>query len=69
MTLDLGKGWKTRIVAGATALLGLVGFLDPNILTVALDLDARGHAILLVSLGLTMWLLREVTDSPAGKRE
>ena len=67
--MSILKGWKTRAVAVATGVLGLLSLLDPDILTSALGLTSRGHSILLIGLAVTMWLLREVTDTAAGKKE
>lgn len=61
-------GWKTRIFAGLVSLLGLVELLDPNIVSTALGLGDRGHAVTLLVIGVSTYVLRQITTGPAGSK-
>ena len=61
-------GWKTRIVALATFLLGLATLLDPSLLTTALGLGARGNAVVFIGLSVAIFVLRQVTSTPPGNQ-
>lgn len=58
------KGWRTRIIAGAVFLLGLLEAVDPYTLAGMFGHERYGFVILAISL--LMFFLREVTDSPPG---
>jgi hypothetical protein len=57
-------GWKTRLLAIATSLLGAAEFLDPAIISQALGLDQRGRAVTVIAIGALFLLLREITKKP-----
>lgn len=59
------EGWKTRLLAFSVALLGIVEALDPSLITAALGLGARGNAILLITIAVAIFILRQLTTSPA----
>lgn len=59
------EGWKTRLFALCVALLGIVDALDPTLITTALGLGARGNAILLIAIAVSIFVLRQITHSPA----
>jgi hypothetical protein len=69
MRPDFLKGWRTHLLALATFLLGLASLMDPELLTTALGLDGKGHAIILISLAVFMFILRQLTTTPAGKSQ
>ena len=58
------KGWKTRLFAVGTALVGVAGTLgyeiDPALV-------ARFFNELLILIGLAVGILRQFTDTPAPK--
>lgn len=57
-------GWKTRLLALATAGLGLVELLDPSLVSEALGLDGQGKAAVTLGIGVAMLILREITSKP-----
>ena len=59
------EGWKTRLLALSVALLGIAEALDPSLITAALGLGQRGNAILLISIAVAIFILRQITTSPA----
>lgn len=58
------KGWKTRLVALALVVLGAVQAVD---LTTIVPEPFVG--IVISGIGLLMWYLRSITDTPAGQSE
>jgi peptidoglycan LD-endopeptidase CwlK len=58
------NGWKTRIFAFITMLLGAAEWLDPAMISQALGLDDQGRAVTVIAIGLGILLLREVTSKP-----
>lgn len=58
------SGWKTRLLALATAALGLVELLDPMLVSQALGLNDQGRAVATIVIGATMLILREITSKP-----
>lgn len=58
------QGWKTRIFAASLLVLGLVDALDPSILSTALGLGDRGHAVVLVLAAVGTFILRQMTTTP-----
>lgn len=59
-------GWKTRIFSALVAVLGIVDMLDPELITTAVGLGPRGHAILLIAIAVCVWVLRQLTTTPPG---
>lgn len=58
-------GWRTRIVAFAGIALGILGLVDPQVVTAALGFGARGHSWVLIGFAVSMVVLRQVTTKPA----
>lgn len=59
------SGWKTRLLSLCVAVLGIVEALDPSLITTAFGLGARGNAVLLISIAVAIFILRQITTSPA----
>lgn len=59
------EGWKTRLLAFCVALLGIVEALDPALITTALGIGQRGNAILLICIAVAIFVLRQITSTPA----
>lgn len=58
-------GWKTRLLAFCVALLGVVEAVDPTLITSALGLNERGNSILLIAIAVAIFILRQITTTPA----
>lgn len=61
------KGWRTRILSALVMVLGMLEMFSPDILSTALGLGQRGHAVLFIVFSLTLFWLRQVTTTPAGR--
>lgn len=59
------KGWRTRLFATATFLLGAVEVLNPQTVANVLPPDSRGYV--LIAFALITYLLRQITTTPPGK--
>ena len=59
------SGWRTRIVALAGIGLGILGLVDPHVVTAALGFGARGHSWVLIGFSVAMVVLRQITTKPA----
>jgi hypothetical protein len=59
------EGWKTRLLSLCVAVLGIVEALDPSLITTAFGLGSRGNAILLITIAVAIFVLRQLTNSPA----
>lgn len=57
-------GWRTRLFSVLVALLGVVEMVDPGLVTTAFGLDARGNALILIVIGVSSWILRQITSGP-----
>ena len=63
--MNLFEGWKTRTLAAATVLLGVLDLVDPSLLSTALGYDPQGRAALVITIGVAAFLLRQWTKTPA----
>ena len=61
-------GWRTRIFSSAVAVLGVVEMLDPGLIASALWLGQRGNAVLLITIAIATFILRQITTTPPGKK-
>ena len=61
-------GWRTRIFSSAVAVLGVIEMVDPGLITAALGLGQRGNAILLITIAVATFILRQITTTPPGKK-
>lgn len=59
------EGWKTRLLALCVAFLGIVEAVDPTLITSAFGLDQRGNAVLLIAIAVAIFILRQITSTPA----
>ncbi len=63
--MNLFEGWKTRTLAAATVLLGVLDLIDPSLLSTALGYGPQGRAALVITIGVAAFLLRQWTKTPA----
>lgn len=61
------KGWRTRLVALAGLLLFVIDLIDPVLLGNALGPDWKDWVIF--AYPVIFGVLREFTNTPAGKRD
>lgn len=59
------EGWKTRLLAFATVVLGGLDLVDPSLLSTALGYGPQGRAAIVVIVGVAIFVLRQITKTPA----
>ena len=57
-------GFKTYILASMPIIGTILDSIDPNLLSVALGLDARWKAASIIGIGIALILTRAVTSKP-----
>jgi len=62
------KGFRTRIFSVAVFVLGALELLSPDMLSTALGLGDRGHAIVFIAISVLIFVLRQLTTTPPGKK-
>lgn len=61
------KGWRTRILSALVMVLGMLEMFSPDILSTALGLGQRGHAVLFIFFSVAIFWLRQVTTTQPGR--
>lgn len=64
--MKIVKGWKTRIAAVSMALTGVVAAVDPALLVSLLGQEYETK--ILLGYAVVFAILREITNTPAGKQ-
>jgi hypothetical protein len=67
--MNILKGWKTRALSGAVTVLGIAELFNPDLIADALGVGQQGRAITIIAVGVLIFILRQITDTPAGKPE
>lgn len=64
------KGWRTRLVAAAHILTGAIMVVDPSMIrSITSDDPATRHfGYVVIGQGIIIFLLRQVTTTPPGKK-
>ena len=62
------KGFKTVFFMVAAALVGIMDYIEPSILSDALGVGDQGRALIAILVPVGGFLLRMVTSSPMGKK-
>ncbi|WP_299347634.1 hypothetical protein [uncultured Maritalea sp.] len=63
------KGWRTRLFSALVALYGAIELVDPHLIADALGVDTQGRAIIIISIAVGMYVLRQVTTTAPGRAE
>ncbi len=61
------KGWRTRALSAAVTALALLEYLDPAIIADAIGAENRGMVLLIIAVAI--FVLRQLTTTPAGRAE
>lgn len=62
------KGWRTRIFSLAVALLGLLEYLDPNMIADAFG-GQNNRGLVLLGIAATIFVLRQITTTAPGRSD
>jgi hypothetical protein len=61
------KGWRTRLLALAVSLLGMLELFAPNVWATLLPKEWQGWS--LIAVAVAIYWLRQVTNTAAGKSQ
>jgi len=67
--MSILKGWRTRMATGLVFVVGIMEMFSPDMLSTALGLGDRGHAIFYVAFSLVFYGLRQITTTAPGKAD